>query len=218
MMARVETDASHVSRSVTARREKTTRYIRVPNRFSKVGTFSSYTLRLRVTELLWERFARFQFLVFGDTATDLSVGVRSAAAAPYRFVAGSWDRSRGGTEAGSGVHVDPLTRHSPALRSTGRIIYITMDVTFQQNPFLSALSSRGRKHLIRGMSPFCHYHIYLCLMVKIQVMMPPQMGSNQPTGKSDDPLWLWSKSCLTWMWGSLKATVTRSVSNINPFC
>ena len=23
----------------------------------------------------------------------------------------------------SGAHVDPLTRHSPALRSTGRIIY-----------------------------------------------------------------------------------------------
>ena len=51
MMARVQSDASHVSKSVTARREKTTRYIRVPNKFSKVRTFSSYTLRLRVTEL-----------------------------------------------------------------------------------------------------------------------------------------------------------------------
>ena len=51
MMARVQLDASHVSKSVTARREKTTRYIRVLNRFSKVRAFSSYTLRLRVTEL-----------------------------------------------------------------------------------------------------------------------------------------------------------------------
>ena len=51
MMARVQLDASHVSKSVTARREKITRYIRVPNRFPKVRTFSSYTLRLRVIEL-----------------------------------------------------------------------------------------------------------------------------------------------------------------------
>ena len=51
MMARVRLDAGHVSKPVTARREKTTRYIRVPNRFSKVRMFSSYTLRLRVTEL-----------------------------------------------------------------------------------------------------------------------------------------------------------------------
>ena len=51
MMARVRLDTSHVFKSVTARREKTTRYIRVFNRFSKVRTFSSYTLRLRVTKL-----------------------------------------------------------------------------------------------------------------------------------------------------------------------
>ena len=49
MMARVQ--SSHVSKSVTARREKATRYIRVLNRLSEVRTFSSYTLRLRVTEL-----------------------------------------------------------------------------------------------------------------------------------------------------------------------
>ena len=85
MMARVQLDASHVSKSVTARREKTTRSIRVLNRLSEVRTFSSYTLRLRVRE----DFARFSFLVFGDTVTDLSVEVRSAAAAPYRFFAGS---------------------------------------------------------------------------------------------------------------------------------
>ena len=51
MMARVQLDTSHVSKSVTARREKTTSYIRVLNRFSKVRAFSSYTLRLRETEL-----------------------------------------------------------------------------------------------------------------------------------------------------------------------
>ena len=52
MMARVQLDASHVSRSVTARREKVSRYIRVSQRTSKVRTFSSYTLRLRVIELI----------------------------------------------------------------------------------------------------------------------------------------------------------------------
>ena len=51
MMARVRLDASHVSRSVTARREKTARYIRVLNKLSEVRTFSSYSLRLRVIEL-----------------------------------------------------------------------------------------------------------------------------------------------------------------------
>ena len=51
MMARVRLDASHVPRSVTARREKTTRYIRVLNKLSEVRTFSLYSLRLRVIEL-----------------------------------------------------------------------------------------------------------------------------------------------------------------------
>ena len=51
MMARVRLDASHVSRSVTARREKTARYIRVLNKLSVVRTFSLYSLRLRVVEL-----------------------------------------------------------------------------------------------------------------------------------------------------------------------
>ena len=89
MIARVQLDASHVSKSVTARREKTTRYIRALNELSEVRTFSSYTLRLRVRADCERGFARFSFLVFGDTVTDLSVGVRSAAAAPYRFFAGS---------------------------------------------------------------------------------------------------------------------------------
>ena len=51
MMARVQLDASHVSRSVTARREKVTRYIRVLNELSEVRTFRLYSLRLRVIEL-----------------------------------------------------------------------------------------------------------------------------------------------------------------------
>ena len=51
MMARVQLDVSHVSKSVTARREKVTRYIRVLSKLSEVRTFSLYTLRLRVIEL-----------------------------------------------------------------------------------------------------------------------------------------------------------------------
>ena len=51
MMARVRLDASHVSRTVTARREKATRYIRVLNELSEVRTFRLYSLRLRVIEL-----------------------------------------------------------------------------------------------------------------------------------------------------------------------
>ena len=50
MMARVQLDASHVSRSVTARREKVTRYLRVPQRTFEVRTFRLYSLRLRVLE------------------------------------------------------------------------------------------------------------------------------------------------------------------------
>jgi len=51
MMARVQLDASHVSKSVTSRREKATRYIRVLNKLFEVRTFSLYSLRLRVIEL-----------------------------------------------------------------------------------------------------------------------------------------------------------------------
>ena len=50
MMARVRLDASHVSRSVTARREKVTRYLRVSQRTFEVCTFRLYSLRLRVLE------------------------------------------------------------------------------------------------------------------------------------------------------------------------
>ena len=59
MMARVQLDASHLSKSVTARREKATRYIRVLNKLSEVRTFSSYTLRLRVRADCERGFARF---------------------------------------------------------------------------------------------------------------------------------------------------------------
>ena len=50
MMAHVQLDASHVSRSVTARREKVSRYIRVSQRTSEVRTFRLSSLRLRVLE------------------------------------------------------------------------------------------------------------------------------------------------------------------------
>ena len=60
MMAHVRLDVSHVSRSVTARREKVTRYIRVLNELSDVRTFRLYSLRLRVLELtVRENIARF---------------------------------------------------------------------------------------------------------------------------------------------------------------
>ena len=61
MMARVQLDASHVSKSVTARREKATRYMRVVNKLSEVRTFSLYTLRLRVRADCERGFARFLF-------------------------------------------------------------------------------------------------------------------------------------------------------------
>ena len=51
MMARVRLDASHVSRSVTARREKTTRYIRVLNKLSEVRMFSSVGKRWFLVKL-----------------------------------------------------------------------------------------------------------------------------------------------------------------------
>ena len=51
MMARVQLDTSHVSKSVTARREKATRYIRVLNELSEVRTFKIHSLCLGVIEL-----------------------------------------------------------------------------------------------------------------------------------------------------------------------
>jgi len=83
MMVRVRLDANHVSRSVTARREKVTRYIRVLNELFEVRTFRLYSLRLRVLEhTVRENIGRFLessrvflLLVFGGSVTDLGVGV-----------------------------------------------------------------------------------------------------------------------------------------------
>ena len=51
MVARVRLDATHVSRSVTARKDKVTRYIRVLNELSEVRAFRLHSLHLRVIEL-----------------------------------------------------------------------------------------------------------------------------------------------------------------------
>ena len=60
MMARVQLDASHVSRCVTARRERVSRYIRISQRTSEVRTFKLSSLRLRVLEYtVRENIARF---------------------------------------------------------------------------------------------------------------------------------------------------------------
>ena len=106
MMARVQLDASHVSRCVTARREKVPRYIRVSQRTSEVRTFRLSSLRLRVLEYTvsenwftvpWE-FLSVTLEVFDGSVTDLGVGVRSAAAAPLCSFAGSWGGSWRRTE------------------------------------------------------------------------------------------------------------------------
>jgi len=55
MMARVQMDVSHVSRSVTVRREKVARYIRVSQRTFEVRTFRLSSLRLRVSRVYCER-------------------------------------------------------------------------------------------------------------------------------------------------------------------
>jgi len=60
MVARVRLDASHVSRSVTARREKVASYLRVPQRTLEVRTFRLYSSRLRLLEhTVRENIARF---------------------------------------------------------------------------------------------------------------------------------------------------------------
>ena len=105
-MARVRLDASHVSRSVTARREKVTRYKRVSQRTFEVRTFRLYSLCLRVLKhTVRENIARFLesswallLLVFDGSVTDLGVGVRSAAEAPLCSFAGSWGGSWRRTE------------------------------------------------------------------------------------------------------------------------
>ena len=66
MTARVQLDASHVSRCVTGRREKVPRYIRVSNellRYARSDCFFTHvqivSLRLRVLITLRENWSRF---------------------------------------------------------------------------------------------------------------------------------------------------------------
>jgi len=76
----------------------------------------------------------------------------------------------------------------------------------------------------RRNSPFHHYHIFLCKLLKIQILKPPQMRSNQPIVrkettnslakhiKENDSFWLRSKkSYLTWRRKALKATMRMNI-------
>ena len=92
MKARVQLDASHVSRCVTARREKVSRYIRVSNELLRHAR-SDYLLYacefLSTLRENWSRFLRvleFYSWVIGGSVADLGVGARSAAAAPFRLL------------------------------------------------------------------------------------------------------------------------------------
>ena len=58
MMARVQLDASHVSRCVTARRESAQVY-KSFQRTYEVQTFRLFSLRLRVLSTLRENWSRF---------------------------------------------------------------------------------------------------------------------------------------------------------------
>ena len=123
MMARVRLDASHVSRCVTARREKVSRYIRVSQRTSEVRTFRLSSLRLRVLEYTerenwftvpWEFLSvTLSIWWFGHWLERWSAIGRSGAilffCRFFRWIAvkdGGW----------SGAHVDPsLTRQSSSV-------------------------------------------------------------------------------------------------------
>ena len=130
MMARVWLDASHVSRSVTAKREKVARYIRVPQRTSEVRAFRLSYLRLRVSRVYCERehcTAPWEFLSvvpsiwwFGHWLGRWSAIGRSGATPFFcRFL--RWILAEDG--GWIGAHVDPtLTRQAPTFWSTGRII------------------------------------------------------------------------------------------------
>jgi len=88
MVTRVQLDVSHMSRGVTVRGEKVLRYIRNSNellRYAHLEHFFTLLRTLEYTERTFARFLEFSFslLVFGDSVTDLSVGARSAAAAPF---------------------------------------------------------------------------------------------------------------------------------------
>jgi len=90
MVTRVQLDASYVFRGVTVKREKMLRYIRNFNellRYARLEHFFTFFRTLEYAEIILARFLEFNFplLVFGDSVTDLSVGARSAAAAPLCF-------------------------------------------------------------------------------------------------------------------------------------
>ena len=119
MMARVRLDANHVSRCVTARREKVTRYLRVFQRTFKVRTFRLYSLRLRVLEhTVRENIARFLESSWVFALEVFGGSVTAAALFFCRFL--RWIVTK--DEGWSGAHVDPsLTRQVPTFWSTGRI-------------------------------------------------------------------------------------------------
>ena len=90
MVTRVQLDASHVSGGVTVRREKVLRYLRNSNELLRYARLEHFFTLLRILEYAERAFARFlefsfSLLVFDDSVTDLSVGARSAAAAPLCF-------------------------------------------------------------------------------------------------------------------------------------
>ena len=79
MMARVQLDASHVSRCVTARREKVPRYIRVSNellRYARlVCFFTLASLEYAEREFVHGSLEFLSFLlVIGGSVADLGVG------------------------------------------------------------------------------------------------------------------------------------------------
>ena len=78
-MARVQLDASHVSRCVTARREKLPRYIRVSNELLRYARsdcfFTLASLEYAERELVHGSLEFLSFLlVFGGSVADLGVG------------------------------------------------------------------------------------------------------------------------------------------------
>ena len=131
MMARVQLDVSHVSRCVTARREKVPRYIEFPTNF-EVRTRLDYFFTTARTRVRWERTLHGSFRVLEFSLSNWwfsrwlgrrSVIGRSGAVLSF---AGSWGGSRRRTEANTAQKSIQLWRgKAPTSWSTGRInIYI----------------------------------------------------------------------------------------------
>ena len=75
----------------------------------------------------------------------------------------------------SGAHVDPLTKHSPALRSTGRIIYIsyiyfiiniihTVFIIINVNNFI-IINTSGNTYA------FALVHLYFLLLLNVYLYL-----------------------------------------------